>query len=231
MVAIDGGRWEIYVGGAAGAHVRKGDLLATVDVPDEVITLTGRFLQYYRENANWLERTYAFVPRIGIEKIRAIVVDDSEGIAADLDAAMGRRSPPTRTPGRSATDPATPGQFRTAAAADVLPQVPVRWRASSARQIVLGPRRPDPGRGGPHLRRRRRRWSPSSGCATAGVRAVSARSARTTAARSPTARSTTRSWSARCTSTPSTWRPAVPPTGQADLASWAVDRRRRRSHW
>ena len=79
VVAIDGGRWEIYVGGAAGAHVRKGDLLATVDTADEVITLTGRFLQYYRENANWLERTYAFVPRIGIERIRAVVVDDTDG--------------------------------------------------------------------------------------------------------------------------------------------------------
>lgn len=33
VVAIDGGRWEIYVGGAAGAHIRKGDLLATVDDP------------------------------------------------------------------------------------------------------------------------------------------------------------------------------------------------------
>ena len=82
MVAVDGGRWEIYVGGAAGAHVRKGDLLATVDSPDEVITLTGRFLQYYRENANWLERTYALVPRVGIEQIRAVVVDDADGLAA-----------------------------------------------------------------------------------------------------------------------------------------------------
>ena len=36
VVAIDGGRWEIYVGGAAGAHIRKGDLLATVDDPDVV---------------------------------------------------------------------------------------------------------------------------------------------------------------------------------------------------
>ena len=45
MVAIDGGRWEIYVGGAAGAHIRKGDLLATVDDPDVVVTLTGRFMQ------------------------------------------------------------------------------------------------------------------------------------------------------------------------------------------
>ena len=62
VVAIDGGRWEIYIGGAAGAHIRKGDLLATVDDPDLVVTLSGRFMQYYRENAKWLERTYAFVP-------------------------------------------------------------------------------------------------------------------------------------------------------------------------
>src|SRR6202158_3793687 len=71
VVATDGGRWEIYVGGAAGAHIRKGDLLATVDSPEEVIRLTGRFLQYYRENANWLERTYAWVPRFDIDEIRA----------------------------------------------------------------------------------------------------------------------------------------------------------------
>ena len=32
---------------------------------ETVTLLTGRFLQYYRENANWLERTYAFVPRVG----------------------------------------------------------------------------------------------------------------------------------------------------------------------
>ena len=51
-----------------------------------MITLAGRFLQYYRENANWLERTYAWVPRVGIEHIRAVVVDDSDGLAARLDA-------------------------------------------------------------------------------------------------------------------------------------------------
>src|SRR6185437_1521165 len=70
VVAVEGGRWEIYVGGAAGAHIRKGDLLASVDTAYQVMTLTGRFLQYYRENANWLERTYAWVPRVGIEHIQ-----------------------------------------------------------------------------------------------------------------------------------------------------------------
>ena len=88
IVAIEGGRWEIYVGGAAGAHIRKGDLLCTVDDAETAKLLTGRFLQYYRENANWLERTYAFVPRVGLEHIRAVVVEDSEGIAERLDAAV-----------------------------------------------------------------------------------------------------------------------------------------------
>ncbi|MGC4868720.1 nitrite reductase large subunit NirB [Micromonospora sp. DT53] len=126
VVAIDGGRWEIYVGGAAGAHVRKGDLLAVVDSPAEVITLTGRFLQYYRESANWLERTYAWVPRLGIDHIRAVVVDDSDGIAARLDAAMAASVAAYRDPWLERREPVTPGQFRTSLPLAVLPQVPVR---------------------------------------------------------------------------------------------------------
>jgi nitrite reductase (NADH) large subunit len=114
VVAVEGGRWEIYVGGAAGAHVRKGDLLATVDTPAEVLTLTGRFIQYYRENANWLERTYAFVPRIGIDRLRSIVVDDAEGLAAHLDEAVDQAVAAYRDPWREAAAPVTPGQFRTA---------------------------------------------------------------------------------------------------------------------
>ncbi|WP_020646401.1 nitrite reductase large subunit NirB [Amycolatopsis balhimycina] len=126
VVAVEGGRWEIYVGGAAGAHVRKGDLLTTVDSPAEVMAITGRFLQYYRENARWLERTYAFVPRIGIDRVRAVVVSDSEGIAARLDAAVQASVAAYRDPWREGEEPVTPGQFRTALPLIVLPQVPVR---------------------------------------------------------------------------------------------------------
>jgi nitrite reductase (NADH) large subunit len=88
IVAIEGGRWEIYVGGAAGANVRKGDLLATVESREGAITLTGRFMQYYRENARWLERSYDFVPRIGLTELQAILVKDRDGIAGRLDEAM-----------------------------------------------------------------------------------------------------------------------------------------------
>ena len=126
VVAVGEGRWEIYVGGAAGSHVRKGDLLATVDTPDEVMTLTGRFLQYYRENANWLERTYAWVPRVGIDKIRAVVIDDSEGIAEQLDANMQKSVDAYQDPWKDGQNPATAGQFRTSLPLTVLPQVPIR---------------------------------------------------------------------------------------------------------
>ncbi|MBW0014564.1 nitrite reductase large subunit NirB [Mycobacterium sp.] len=126
VVAIDGGQWQIYVGGAAGAHVRKGDLLATVDTPEEVIALTGRFLQYYRENAGWLERTYTFVPRVGIERIRQVVVEDTDGIGAELDARMQKSVDSYRDPWSESRNSPAPNQFRSSLPLIPLPQVPVR---------------------------------------------------------------------------------------------------------
>ena len=99
-VAVEGGKWEIYVGGAAGAHVRKGDILCVVDSHEAVIQYMSRFIQYYRENAKYLERTYGFVDRMGIEKIRAVVVDDREGIAARLDEECKNPWPPIAIHGR-----------------------------------------------------------------------------------------------------------------------------------
>lgn len=84
-VAVEGGKWEIYVGGAAGSSVRKGDILCTVSTHEEVLKMIGRFIQYYRENAKYLERTHSFVQRLGIGHIRGVVVEDSEGIAGRLD--------------------------------------------------------------------------------------------------------------------------------------------------
>jgi len=110
-VAVEGGRWELYVGGAAGAHVRKGDLLTVVDSHDEALQYMGRFMQYYRENARYLERTYGFVERVGIVKIRAVVIDDSEGIAARLDAAMQKSVDAYVDPWREAYSPKTENQF------------------------------------------------------------------------------------------------------------------------
>jgi nitrite reductase (NADH) large subunit len=111
-VAVEGGKWELYVGGAAGSHIRKGDLLCTVDSHDDAIKFAGRFIQYYRENAKYKERTYTFVERLGVEKLRAIVVDDSEGIAAELDQAMQESTEAARDVWLERDAPATSNQFR-----------------------------------------------------------------------------------------------------------------------
>jgi nitrite reductase (NADH) large subunit len=64
------GSWQVVVGGAAGKRVRKADLLITVETTEEALNAAMLFFQYYRENANFLERTYDFVERVGIEKVR-----------------------------------------------------------------------------------------------------------------------------------------------------------------
>ncbi len=85
IIATEGGEWEILVGGAAGVGVRKADSLCRVKSQQDAISVTERFLQYYQEHARYLERTYDFVPRIGIEKLRSILVEDSQGLCAGLD--------------------------------------------------------------------------------------------------------------------------------------------------
>lgn len=111
IVAVEGGRWEVYVGGAGGAHVRKADLLCIVPTHEDVLLYVGRFIQYYRENANYLERTYSFVPRIGIARIRAIVVDDAEGDATRLDGAIQAAIDAYVDPWTEAEEPVHPSQF------------------------------------------------------------------------------------------------------------------------
>ncbi|MFD6674349.1 nitrite reductase large subunit NirB [Rhodococcus zopfii] len=126
VVAVGDGRWEIYVGGAAGAHIRKGDLLATVDSGEEVLTIAGRFIQYYRENARWLERTYDFVPRLGIDRLQALLLHDEENIVTGLDERIAAAVAGYRDPWLERTTPKSPAQFVPSLPLLPLPQVPAR---------------------------------------------------------------------------------------------------------
>jgi nitrite reductase (NADH) large subunit len=83
-IAVPDG-WQIFVGGAAGLRVRGGDQLATVATHDDVLRIMGRFIQYYRENARYAERSPAFVERIGIESLRARLLDESSDEVKRLD--------------------------------------------------------------------------------------------------------------------------------------------------
>ncbi|WP_186580552.1 nitrite reductase large subunit NirB [Aquibacillus kalidii] len=75
VVGLDG-VWEIHVGGNGGTEMRKADLLCKVKTSEELMEIVGAFLQYYREEANYLERTSAWVERVGIEHVKAIIVED-----------------------------------------------------------------------------------------------------------------------------------------------------------
>jgi len=110
-VAIEGGKWEIYIGGAAGSSVRKGDLLCTVDTHDDVLLYMGRFMQYYREHGKYLERSYGFAERVGIETLRKILVEDSLGICARLDGEIQKAVDAYQDPWKEAEVPVYPAQF------------------------------------------------------------------------------------------------------------------------
>ena len=117
VVAIEGGKWEVYVGGASGSRVRKADVLCVVDTHDEALRYIGRFMQYYRERAKYKERTYDFVERLGIESLRQVLVDDAEGIHAQLDAAAQASVDSYSDPWSEGDEPKHSEQFRSLIAA------------------------------------------------------------------------------------------------------------------
>ena len=82
------GSWQVVVGGAAGKGVRKADLLITVETTTQALEAAQLFFQYYREHGNFLERTYDFVERLGMEKVRRETVyaprDVQEGLLRRL---------------------------------------------------------------------------------------------------------------------------------------------------
>ena len=89
VIATEKG-WNVYVGGNGGFHPRHAKLFAE-DLDDATLIRTiDRFLMYYVRTADRLQRTAAWVEdhEGGIEAIREVVMEDSLGIGADLDAAM-----------------------------------------------------------------------------------------------------------------------------------------------
>jgi nitrite reductase (NADH) large subunit len=75
FVGIDGG-WEIYVAGNGGVDLRAADLLCTVKTKEEVMGISGAFIQYYRETANYLERTAPWIERLGLDHIKLVLEDE-----------------------------------------------------------------------------------------------------------------------------------------------------------
>jgi nitrite reductase (NADH) large subunit len=75
VICVDSG-YDIHISGAAGLHVRATDLLCHVDTEEEALEYSGAVLQMYREGAWYLERIYKWQERVGLDTIKATIVDD-----------------------------------------------------------------------------------------------------------------------------------------------------------
>ncbi len=80
VVCVDSG-YELHVGGNGGIHVRATDLLARVKTEEEAMEYCGAFMQLYREEAHYLERTAPWIERVGLTHVKEKVVDDVAGRA------------------------------------------------------------------------------------------------------------------------------------------------------
>ncbi|MGH1352456.1 MAG: nitrite reductase large subunit NirB [Methyloligellaceae bacterium] len=69
VVCVDSG-YEILVGGNGGIHVRVTDLLTKVATEEEVLEYSAAFIQMYREEAHYLERTAPWIERIGLAPVK-----------------------------------------------------------------------------------------------------------------------------------------------------------------
>jgi len=77
VVAVDSG-WELHVGGNGGIKVRVTDLLCKVETEEEVLEYSAAFLQMYREEAHYLERTAPWIERVGLNHVQKHLVEDVE---------------------------------------------------------------------------------------------------------------------------------------------------------
>jgi len=89
VIATENG-WNLYVGGNGGFTPRHAELLASDLDTDTLIRVIDRFLMFYVRTADRLQRTAPWIEALegGLDHLRAVIVDDSLGICADLEAAM-----------------------------------------------------------------------------------------------------------------------------------------------
>lgn len=78
IIGVDSG-WEMYVGGNGGIKTEAAQFLCKVKTAEEVLEYSGAFIQIYREEARYLDRTVHWLERVGLEYVKKRVLEDAEG--------------------------------------------------------------------------------------------------------------------------------------------------------
>ncbi|MCK6414826.1 MAG: nitrite reductase large subunit NirB [Giesbergeria sp.] len=90
IIGVDSG-WEIYVAGNGGIKTEVAHFFTKVKTAEEVLEISGAFLQLYREEGWYLERTVHYISRVGLDYAKKKVLEDHENrkaLWARLQAAL-----------------------------------------------------------------------------------------------------------------------------------------------
>jgi nitrite reductase (NADH) large subunit len=75
IICVDSG-FQVGVAGAAGMDLKETERLCDVPTEQEALDVTVAFVQLYRENAKYLDRPYKWVAKVGLDWVKARVVED-----------------------------------------------------------------------------------------------------------------------------------------------------------
>src|SRR5438876_4689540 len=115
VIATEKG-WNLYVCGNGGMKPRHAELLATELDDRRLIQYIDRFLMFYIRTGDRLQRTASWFNNLegGIEYLRKMLIEDSLGVCAELDAEMAHIVATYRCEWKATIeDPAKLSRFRT----------------------------------------------------------------------------------------------------------------------
>ena len=78
VIGVDSG-WEVHIAGNGGIKTEVAQFLVKLKTAEEVLEYSGAFLQLYREEGWYLERTVHYVHRVGMDHVKARILDDAAG--------------------------------------------------------------------------------------------------------------------------------------------------------
>jgi nitrite reductase (NADH) large subunit len=78
IICVESG-YQLLVGGNGGIHLRGTDVLCTVETEQEALDYCSAFIQLYREEARYLDRTAPWIERVGLDYVKQRIVDDAQG--------------------------------------------------------------------------------------------------------------------------------------------------------
>ena len=78
VIGVDSG-WELYVAGNGGIKTEVAHFFCKVKTPEEVLEYSGAFIELYRQEGWYLERTCHYVNRVGLDYVKKKILEDNAG--------------------------------------------------------------------------------------------------------------------------------------------------------